>query len=86
MEKIVFSPEENGDAVEFYVLEQTMIGGTNYILVTDVEDGDGDALILKDISKDGEEESVYIIVEEDAELDAVAQVFQSMMDDITLES
>ena len=85
LEKITFHPDGE-EPIEFYVLEQTMIGGINYILVTDVEDGDGDALILKDISKDGEEESVYIIVEEDGELDAVAQVFQSMMDDITLES
>lgn len=85
MEKIIFTPEDNGEAAEFYILEQTRIGGTNYILVTDVEDGDGEALILKDLSRDGEEESVYAIVEEDGELDAVAQVFQSMMDDVTLE-
>ena len=50
MEKITFAV--NGtEKVEFYVLEQTKIGGTNYILVTDMEDGDGDALILKDLSK-----------------------------------
>lgn len=86
MEKITFNPEgDGGEAVDFYVLEQTRIGGTNYILVTEEEDGDGEALILRDESKDGEEESVYTIVEEDEELQAVAQVFQSMMDDITLE-
>ena len=86
MEKITFCPDgADGEAVDFYVLEQTRIGGCNYILVTDVEDGDGDALILKDASRDGEEESVYAIVEDDAELNAVAQVFQSMMDDVTLE-
>lgn len=85
MEKITFNPDGDGEAVDFYVLEQTRIGGINYILVTEEEDGDGEALILRDESKDGEEESVYIIVEEDEELQAVAQVFQSMMDDITLE-
>lgn len=86
MEKITFSPEGTaGEAVDFYVLEETRIGGINYILVTDEEDGDGEALILRDESKDGEEESVYTIVEDDKELYAVAEVFQSMMDDITLE-
>lgn len=86
MEKITFCPDgTEGEAVEFYILEQTRIAGVNYILVTDVEDGDGEALILKDLSKDGEAESVYAIVEEDEELTAVAQVFQSMMDDVTLE-
>ncbi len=86
MEKISFCPDENGgENIDFYVLEQTRIGGINYILVTDVEEGDGEALILKDLSRDGEEESVYTIVEEDEELDAVAQVFQSMMEDVILE-
>ena len=65
------------------MLEQTRIGGFNYILVTDLEEGDGEALILKDLSKDGEEESVYTIVSDDEELAAVAGVFENMMDDIT---
>ena len=42
LEKITFRPEGE-EPVEFYVLEQTRIGGHNYILVTDVEEGDGDA-------------------------------------------
>ncbi len=81
-EKIAFCPDGE-EAVEFYVLEQTRIGGVNYILVTDTEDGDGDALILKDLSKDGEEESVYSVVSEDNELSAVAEVFRNMLDDVT---
>lgn len=86
MEKIVFAPERaDGEKVEFYVLEQTRIGGTDYILVTEEEEGDSDALILKDLSKDGEEEAIYAIVEDDRELAAIAQVFQDMMEDISLE-
>lgn len=84
LEKITFRPE-NDEPVEFYVLEQTRIGGYNYILVTDVEEGDGDAQILKDLSKDGEEEGIYDIVDDDDELDAVAGVFASMLDDVDLE-
>lgn len=82
LEKITFQPEGE-DPVEFFVLEQTRIGGFNYILVTDFEEGDGEALILKDLSKDGEEESIYTIVSDDEELAAVAGVFENMMDDIT---
>ena len=84
MEKIVFTPEGE-EPVEFYVLEQTRIGGISYILVTDVEEGDGDALILKDLSEDGEAESNYCIVEDDEELSAVAGVFESMLEDIEFE-
>lgn len=81
LEKITFNPEGE-DPVEFYVLEQTRVGGFNYILVTDFEEGDGEALILKDISKDGEEESVFTIVSDDEELNAVAGVFESMLEDV----
>ena len=81
LEKIIFRPEGE-EPIEFFVLEQTRIGGFNYILVTDSEEGDGEALILKDLSKDGEEESVYTIVSEDAELQAVASVFENMLEDV----
>ncbi len=81
LEKITFNPEGE-EPVDFYVLEQTRIGGYNYILVTDCEEGDGEALILKDLSKDGEEESLFVIVSEDEELEAVAGVFENMLDDV----
>ena len=84
MEKITMLSDENGEELEFYVLEQTRIGGHNYILVTDVEEGDGDALILKDMSQDGEEESIYDVVSDDEELEAVSGVFADMLEDIDL--
>lgn len=83
LEKITFRPEGE-EPVKFYVLEQTRIGGHNYILVTDVEEGDGDALILKDMSQDGEEESIYDVVSDDEELEAVSGVFADMLEDIDL--
>lgn len=83
LEKITFRPEGE-ETVVFYVLEQTRIGGHNYILVTDVEEGDGDALILKDMSQDGEEESIYDVVSDDEELEAVSGVFADMLEDVDL--
>ena len=59
MEKIVFQLPDSQETVDFFVLEQTRINGADYILVTDAEDGDGEALILKDLSEDGEQEAVY---------------------------
>lgn len=83
MEKIIFSP--NGEEqVEFFVLEQTRLGGFNYILVSDVEDGDGEALILKDLSEESDSEAVYEIVTDDAELEAVATVFENLLEDVDL--
>lgn len=83
MEKITFIPED-GEAVEFYVLEQTMIGGVNYLLVTDSVEEDGEALILCDVSAPEDPEAVYEIVEDDEKLNAVAAVFEKIMDDIDI--
>ncbi len=83
MEKILFSPDGE-EQVEFFVLEQTRLGGFNYILVTDVEDGDGEALILKDLSEETAAEAIYEIVTEDSELEAVATVFENLLDDVDL--
>ena len=84
MEKITFMPD-GGATVDFYVLEQTVIGGVNYILVTDAEDDeDGEAYILRAESGAENEEQVYSMVEDDNELAAVSGVFESMLDDIDL--
>lgn len=83
MEKIVFTADGQ-EPVEFYVLEQTRLGGVDYILVTDSREGDGEALILRDGSAMEEAEAVYEIVSDDEELNAVAAVFESMLEDIEL--
>ena len=84
MEKITFVPD-GGEAVDFYVLEQTTIGGVNYILVTDAEeDEEGEANILKDMSNAEAEERVYSMVEDDTEFDAVSAVFENILEDIDL--
>lgn len=85
MEKIKFALAGEESAAEFYVLEQTRIAGISYLLVTETEEEDGEAWILKDMSADGETEAVYEIVEDDEELDAVARVFSEMLDDVEFE-
>ena len=84
MEKVEFTLE-TGETVSFYVLEQTMLGGSQDILVTDVEEGDGEALILKELpSEDVQEESTFEVVEDDEELSAVAAVFENLLEDVEL--
>ena len=85
MEKITFIPENEEEAVDFYVLEETRIGGVNYILVTDSEEGDAECLILKDLSDAEDAEAVYAIVEDENELDSVFRVFEQMLDDVDIE-
>lgn len=85
LEKIAFCPD-GGEAVEFYVLEQTRIAGRDYILVTEsLDEEEGEALILKDVSLPEEKEAVYEIVEEEHELEAVAEIFSDLLEDVELE-
>ncbi|WP_029323303.1 DUF1292 domain-containing protein [Butyrivibrio sp. AE3004] len=86
MEKITFRPEGD-EPVDFFVLEQTVIGAKSYILVTDTQDGDGEALILRDDSAENDAEAKYTIVDDDKELEAVAALFRKLLeeDDIGLD-
>ena len=40
---------EDGEQIQFYVVEQTRVNGKDYILVTETEDEEAEAYILKDV-------------------------------------
>lgn len=85
MEKIKFQSPD-GTVEEFYIEEQTMIGGVSYLLVSDsAMDEEATAYILKDVSTGTEPEACYEMVEDDEELQAVYKVFEQMLDDVDLE-
>ncbi len=79
-EKIVLEGEE-GENLEFYVIEQTRIAGRDYLLVTDSMDEDAEAVILRDDSADTDAEGLYGFVEDDEEFRAVSGVFEKMLDE-----
>lgn len=80
MEKVTFQKNENEKA-EYYVLEQTTISGNNYLLVTDTEDGDGEAVILKEIHSD-ESALGYTDDLTEQEFEAVVPIFENLLEDI----
>lgn len=82
-EKITFL-KDNNEEVELYVIEQLKLAGSYYVLVTDVEEGDGDAFILKDISNPEDTEAIYTIVSDDDEIDAVVPMFETMLEDVEI--
>ena len=84
MEKIKFQSDGMEEA-EFFVLEQTKLNGTSYILVTDSEEGDAECLNLRDRSEAEDTDSIYEIVEDDTELSAVSKVFEELLEDIEIE-
>ena len=82
--KIILIDNE-GNEEEFYIEEQTRLYGKNYILVSTAQEGDAEALILKDISEDSNEEAAYVPVEDESELAAVMKIFEEMLDDIDIQ-
>lgn len=84
MEKIEFTSPDTQEVIEFYCLEQTQINNQNYLLVTQDEDGDSEAYILKETFSE-EEETLYEMVDEDAEFEAIAKVFTELMEDVDFE-
>ena len=74
---------DDGEPIEFYVLEETRINGMNYLMVTDTEDetADADCYILKDLSRAEDAEAVYEFVEDDDELDYLFKIFSELLED-----
>lgn len=76
--------DEEGNAVELYVIEQTRVNNTDYLLVTDSEEDDEEvnAFIVKDLSEPDAQEAVYVSVEEDEEFDSIARIFNELVGDL----
>lgn len=84
MEKIRLKADD-GQELEFYVEEQAKIGGCDYLLVSDSQEEESQAYILKDVSTQDSGIADYVFVEDEGELGAVSKVFEQMLDDVDLE-
>lgn len=85
MNKIEFCPVGEDTKVGFFVVEETRINGVSYLLVTETEEDEAEAYILKDLSQDGEAEANYVFVEDDNELEAVSKIFAELLEDVDIE-
>jgi uncharacterized protein YrzB (UPF0473 family) len=84
-DQIITFTGDNGDEIDFRVLEQTKLNGCNYLLVLDTGESEEEtALILKEVKTDGKDELTYEIVENDDEIDAIARVFEGILEDVSL--
>ena len=73
---------EEGDQIELFILDQASLGGKNYLLTTDSEEGDGEAMILRDDAPEDSAESIYEFVEEDNELRGVLTLFKDTLEEL----
>ena len=86
VEKISFEDEETGLAKEFFVLAETVLGGVSYILVTEEEEGDSDAMILKNVSEEADaEKALYETVTDEKELKDAMNAFSDILDDVVFD-
>jgi uncharacterized protein YrzB (UPF0473 family) len=83
MEQITFTGE-NGEEIVYYVVDETRINGTNYLLVAESMEDEAEAYILRDVSPQESDEAVYEFVEDDTEWEALYKVFAESMEDIEL--
>lgn len=83
--KIEFTPVGETETVRFFVLEETRIAGVSYLLVTESQEDEVEAYILKDTSEDGDAEASYVFVEDDGELEAVSRIFAELLEDVDIE-
>lgn len=84
MEKVVFVEPDTKEELEFFVVEETQVNGVRYLFVTEQEEGDCEAYILKEVGTESEE-AVYEMVEDDTELAAVGRVFAELIEDVDIE-
>lgn len=82
MEKLIFTAAEGEEAAELYILDQAKLQGHTYLLVTDSEDGDGNAMILRENDQTQGKETLYDIVEDDREIDSVLVLFKDTLEEL----
>lgn len=84
---ITMTDEETGDDIEFAIIDQVEADGYRYLLVIEselIDDDEAEAIILKEVADEGEE-LTYSLVEDDAEFDRVADLFQENSEDYDVE-
>ncbi len=84
MEKVNFVDPETKESTDFFVVEETQINGTKYLLVTEEEEGDSDAYILREVAAENQE-LVFVMVEDEKEIAAIGKVFAELIDDADIE-
>jgi len=74
-------------ALELEILEETVVNGVNYILVTDAPEGeDGTCYVMKDTSLPEDEDADYVFADGE-EAETVMDIFAKILEgeDITIE-
>ena len=73
--------DEEGNEIELIIIETAKFEGRDYILASESDN----AYILKDISEDKDSDSIYEFVDDEKELDMLADVFSELISDMDID-
>lgn len=73
--------DEEGNEIELIIIETAKFEGRGYILASESEN----AYILKDVSEDKDSDSIYEFVDDEKELDMLADVFSELISDMDID-
>ena len=78
---------DDGEVVEFFVLEQTTLMGNNYFLVVPVDDEEEEACYIIKENPQTEEDgfAMYDFVEDEEELESLFPIFKELLEDSDME-
>ena len=79
LETIPFETED-GEIVNFYVLEQTTLSGVNYLLVTDDIESEEitEVYILREQIDEDEKMISYEMLEDEQEIQSIGKIFEDV--------
>lgn len=81
MENSIVFKTDDGQDVTMFVIEEAKLNGCTYLLVSESEDDDeAVGYIMKQTDKDAKGELTYVMVEDDKEIEAVAGLFEELLD------
>ena len=85
LEQITFIDDETGEEHSLFVLEQTTLNESKYLLVCEDDSDETDAYIFKEVSE-SDTEITYVPIEDDNEYEALIKVFTELLEDAEIKS
>ncbi|MCR5431553.1 MAG: DUF1292 domain-containing protein [Lachnospiraceae bacterium] len=81
MDNVILFTTDNGEQVEFTVIEEARLSGETYLLVSAGEKNEEDvAYIFKEIKTEDKTEASYQMVVDEEELAAVTELFNEVLE------
>ena len=85
MDNTIMFTTDDGENVEFTVIEEARLSGETYLLVTaDEKDEDEVAYVLREVKSEDKTEASYEMVEDDEILNALSKIFEELLEDVDI--